>query len=109
MTNVAQLTGVRPGFHKGDRLRKAREFAGLEQVELAQRIDVHRGTIARYESGDVRVKLPVVIAWAMATGVDANWLLNGDDDGDSATVSDLVRPEGFEPPTYWSVAERFAA
>lgn len=34
--------GIIPVFTIGDRLRKAREFAGLEQSELANAIDVSR-------------------------------------------------------------------
>lgn len=35
----------------GDKLRKAREEAGLTQMELANRIDSDRATISHYEGG----------------------------------------------------------
>jgi transcriptional regulator with XRE-family HTH domain len=84
------MTGTQvPTFHQGDWLRKAREHAGLEKQQLADEIGIHRASVARYESGEQRVKRPVLIAWAMVTGVPLEWLETG-----------VVRPEGFEPPAY---------
>jgi len=88
-------TGVVLEFTLADRLRKAREHAGLEQRELADRLGIHRQSVARYEKGDAEPRLPVLRTWAMETGVDLDWLEDG-----------VVRPEGLEPPTFWSVADR---
>ena len=61
-----------------DRLRKAREFAGLEQAELAERIEVDRGSIHNYETGKTtRLKAPVMRRWAMACEVDYDWIVTG--------------------------------
>lgn len=81
-----------PEFTIHDRLRKAREFAGLEQAELAERMGVSRGTIGNNEAGKVSVRPITIKAWALATGVDAHWLETGrvaisPDDGSSVTVS----------------------
>jgi transcriptional regulator with XRE-family HTH domain len=84
----------RPSFDEGDRLRKAREMAGYEKIELADALGIHRESVARYESGRAKAKKPVLIAWALATGVDRDWIEYGD-----------VRPEGFEPPTFCSVVD----
>ena len=69
--------GVIPEFSLGDRLRKAREVAGYEQISLAAEIDVHRQTVARYESGASTPRRPVLISWAMTTGVSLEWLATG--------------------------------
>lgn len=81
-----------PEFTIHDRLRKAREIAGLEQAELAERMGVSRGTIGNNEAGKVNVRPITIKAWALATGVDVRWLETGratisPDDGGSVTVS----------------------
>lgn len=69
--------GIVPEFNLGDRLRKAREIAGYDQIALAAEIDVHRQTVARYESGASAPRRPVLISWALTTGVSLDWLQNG--------------------------------
>lgn len=69
--------GAIPDFNLSDRLRKAREYAGLEQAELADRIGVSRNTISNGERGSHAVRKIVLNAWAMATGVDRLWLETG--------------------------------
>lgn len=72
-----QTVGRIPEWTLGDRLRKAREDAGLSQVELALSIGVSRGTIGNAELDDRR-PLPITLrAWADATGVPLEWLLTG--------------------------------
>ena len=81
-----------PEFTINDRLRKAREIAGLEQSELADRMGVSRGTVGNNESGKVSVRPITIKAWALATGVDAHWLETGEtispDDGAGVIVSE---------------------
>lgn len=63
----------------GDRLRKAREEAGLSQAELAVRIGISRNTVGNHEIG-VGERGPqrvVLLAWAAATGVPVEWLQTG--------------------------------
>lgn len=43
--------GAVPVFDLGDRTRKAREFSGLDQGQLAERLGVARSTVARMEQG----------------------------------------------------------
>jgi transcriptional regulator with XRE-family HTH domain len=61
------------------RLRIAREHAGLEQDELADRVGISRNTVGNIEKG--RLKTPprkiVVNAWALACGVPVQWILDG--------------------------------
>lgn len=71
--------GVTLDFTLGDRLRKAREYAGLEIQELAAAVDVHRQSVTRYETDQARPKRGTLLLWSMATGVSVNWLERGAD------------------------------
>ncbi len=70
-----------PAWTLGDRLRKAREFAGMEQNELAHRIGVSRGTVSNYELGrGIRPpKVVVLRAWAHECGVPYEWVVGAPD------------------------------
>ena len=120
VSNVARMTeasmrvpGAIPVFTRSDFLRKAREHAGLSQSELAELTGISRRTISRNEGGDVTLRRPQMIAWAMATGVSLEWLETGTerprpDSPDGAAV----RHQGLEPRTHWfraSVVELHAA
>jgi transcriptional regulator with XRE-family HTH domain len=63
-----------PEWTTSDRLRKAREHAGLQQAELATAIGVGRTSVVRYEAGQSVPSRPVLLAWAMRTGVSLEWL-----------------------------------
>ena len=95
-------TGIIPVWTLSDRLRKARETTGLDQAAFAERTGLSRNTVSNYENGHTTPRRSNVMMWAMATGVPAGWLLNGEtppsdeDEGDS----DSVRLEGLEPPTF---------
>lgn len=98
---TAQNFGRVPAIDLPVRLLIARSAAGMSQSELAKAIGAGRATIANYEAGKA-VKRSTVMAWALATGVDAQWLMTGEapsPDGDGASQ---VRPKGFEPLTFWS-------
>mgnify|MGYP003388870404 CR=1 FL=1 len=63
-----------PTWTLGDRLRKARESAGLKQEELAEALGLTRHPIADYEN-DVRApKRAIIMAVAMRCGVPVDWL-----------------------------------
>lgn len=63
------LPGAIPEWTIADRLRKARESAGLEQNALAADLGVSRNTVGNYEGGKVTPRRPVLVAWALRTGV----------------------------------------
>ena len=73
-----------------DRLRKSREAAGLEQVELAERIEVSRQTVGNYENRRVQPQKTTIMLWALVTGVPVQWLRTGvwpeDSRGDTGRV-----------------------
>lgn len=79
--------GAVPQWTLADHLRKAREFAGLQQAELALRIGISRASIVNYESGHTRPAPPVLFAWAWGTGVSYHWLVTPE------------RPDGSAPIT----------
>lgn len=47
-------------------------------AELAERMGVARNTIGNAEAGKGEPRKVVLNAWALATGVDINWLLTGE-------------------------------
>ena len=82
MTTTEQQTpperGV-PEWTLADRLVKARRWAGLEQEELAEKAGIARSSMSKYENGHSVPRRPVLISWALATGVSLAWLETGDE------------------------------
>lgn len=74
------------------RLELARRYAGHTQREFAKLIGVGPATIQRAETGVTKPRRAVVMAWAMATGVDLAWL--------ECAIRDL----NPEPADKWSAA-----
>ena len=66
-------------FTLGDRLRKARIHAELEQEDMAKKFGVTTGTISNWETGRGQPRnLPHVLeVWEDLTGVSAQWLMFG--------------------------------
>lgn len=81
---TAQPNGRTYEFGIRDRLRLAREQAGYDQAEFADATGISRGTISNYERGVTPPRRPALLAWAMATGFDREWLETGLD-SDPAT------------------------
>ena len=50
------------------RLREARERAGLTQVEVARRLRVHQSFVSKSESGERRVDVIELVAFAKLYG-----------------------------------------
>lgn len=109
MTENNYLTnagGYVPTWTLTDRLRKARESAGLDQRGLSVRLGIGHATVGNYERGVTMPKRPLLLAWAMATGVDMEWLAgNGTDPATSeGGGAGSVRHQGLEPRTRCLVA-----
>ena len=66
-----------PEWTVSDRLRKARETAGLDQAQLAERAGLSRATVSNAERGVGIPQRATLLVWAMATGVDPEWLMAG--------------------------------
>jgi transcriptional regulator with XRE-family HTH domain len=71
-----------PSWSVGDRLRKAREAAGLEQRQLAEAAGISRATISNAERGVGTPHLNTLQRWATVTGVPVAWLLGEVDAAD---------------------------
>lgn len=111
-----------PSWTIFDRLRKARESAGLEQDVLAVDLGVSRNTVSNYERGKVSPRRPVMIAWALRTGVPLDWLLHGTENPRPVDPDGGVRlprldsnqqPSGYSTPQVitgpWTTREDVAA
>ncbi|MGQ4576167.1 helix-turn-helix domain-containing protein [Dermabacteraceae bacterium P7006] len=96
------MAGVIPEITLGTRLRVAREYAGLQQGDLSERIGVSPTSIGAAENNKSKPRRSTVILWAMATGVDFDWLMSGHEKtpGPDGPGESVARPEGFEPPTF---------
>jgi transcriptional regulator with XRE-family HTH domain len=100
LTRLDDPEGTIPVLTRAQRLRIARENAGMEQGDLSSLIGVSRVTISNYEQGRA-VRRPVMMAWAKATGVKFSWLMAEDaPDGDGAVVHRV----GLEPTTRCLIA-----
>lgn len=66
-----------PEWTLQDRLRKAREYAGMKQDDLAEKMGISKVSLSRYESAVRQPSDNVVTAWAEATGVSLRWLKEG--------------------------------
>lgn len=87
MTDVQVITGVIPEWTLGDRLRRAREYAGLSRAELAELAGISRRSVLNYETGMTTPRALQLRAIAAATGVDVDWLGTR-----SASIRRLFRP-----------------
>jgi len=77
----------------GHRIRAARERNGWDRGELARRLGVHAGSIARWESGGAVPHAYTVQRIAEMAGTTAEWLRTGGGDpgaGTRATAGDPV-------------------
>lgn len=107
-TGMLDVQGVEPAWTLADHLRKAREFAGLSQAALAERMGVTRDVVTNYESGRTTPRRPVLITWALATGVSYHWLIAPDrmDGTQPITGRFLVRVQAQERATPAAAAMR---
>lgn len=77
----------------GQRLRWARQQAGLSQARVAAKLGWHRPTISQIEAGQRSVKTEEVTAFAELYDVKDVWLLRGDDALDSDPKVELAARE----------------
>lgn len=58
-----------------DRLRAAREMAGLSQGQVAGLLDLHRPAVSEIEAGRRKVTAEELSGFADAYGVSVDWIL----------------------------------
>jgi len=94
MTNTASAGGV-PRWTIGDRMRKARLYAGMTPAEMAEDIGRTPHTIGNYENGKTKAPLLVLRQYAIRTGVPLEWIQYGTIDGHTplsgTTVGELYK------------------
>ena len=71
-------TTTSPVWTTGDRLRKARQNAGIESRDMAIRLGVSRNTITNWEHDKTQPSLASLRVIADETGIDVAWLLDLD-------------------------------
>lgn len=70
--------GVVPEWTRGDRLRKAREITGMTTRQFAEHIGVSQKTVTDAENEKRPTMRKILLnAWALGTGVPAEWLETG--------------------------------
>ena len=62
----------------GERLRWAREQAGLTQSQIARMLNYHRPTISQIEAGQRVVRPDEIARFASLYGVQEAWIIHGD-------------------------------
>lgn len=62
----------------GERLRWAREQAGLTQAQIARMLNYHRPTISQIEAGQRIVRPDEIARFASLYGVQEAWIIHGD-------------------------------
>ncbi|MEW8051118.1 MAG: helix-turn-helix transcriptional regulator [Candidatus Thiodiazotropha sp.] len=60
-----------------NRLRSAREMAGLSQGQAAKKLGMHRPTISEIEAGRRNVKSNEVVEFANLYGIEVSWITEG--------------------------------
>jgi transcriptional regulator with XRE-family HTH domain len=74
-----------PVWTLGDRLRKARDHAGLSVQEMADDLGVSRTTISKYEhdaTGKRGVPRMAILRYADVSGIPIEWIETGTTDSD---------------------------
>jgi transcriptional regulator with XRE-family HTH domain len=74
-----------------ERLRLAREQAGLSQGQIARLMDYHRPTISEIEAGRRKVTSDELTRFAKHYGVSASWLLNEEESETNPAVELAAR------------------
>ncbi|MGO2659601.1 helix-turn-helix domain-containing protein [Mycetocola reblochoni] len=88
----------------GDRLKRSRQMAGMNQTVIAGRLGVSRPTVSDWEIGRTMPSAVHFIRWAQITGATLDWLAEGLN-AESPTLSrgasdEVVHPLGLEPRTH---------
>jgi UDP-N-acetylglucosamine 1-carboxyvinyltransferase len=61
----------------GKNIKEAREYRGITQAELAEKVGIARSTLAQLEIGALVLTLPMAVAIAEALKVEIMELING--------------------------------
>ncbi len=87
-----------------ERIRLARKRTGLTQEQLAEKIGIAFQTLNKYEKGHRLPDAEVLRQIAIITGVDAGWLLTGEEESAIRTAAEKEAP--YEPTPMYTPEER---
>jgi len=73
-----------------ERLREAREAAGLSQGQIAKKLAMHRPTITEIEAGRRKVPAHELEQFAKLYGVPVNWIVSGSTGDETADARMLI-------------------
>ena len=89
-------------FDLADRMRKAMRVADVGVQDMAEYLDVSRNTVGNWINGHITPRTVTLRAFAQRCDVPFEWLKTGKAPSgmDEADSDGVVRPKGFEPPTF---------
>jgi transcriptional regulator with XRE-family HTH domain len=92
-----------------ERIARARERAGVSQLEVARRLDLPRSAISKMENGEQRIESLVLAAMARLYGVSVSSLLADSDEvvHDGLPAEALLRSAGNVAPEDREVLDEF--
>lgn len=73
-----------------ERLRQAREAAGLSQGQAARKMNLHRPTVTEIEAGRRKVTAAELAELSSIYGVSVQWIVSGADEDSSANTKLLL-------------------
>ncbi|MFZ4843027.1 helix-turn-helix domain-containing protein [Mycetocola saprophilus] len=85
-------------FDMADRLRKSLRLSDISNNEMAEYLEVSRTTVSNWINGRTELRGIHLRMWAARVGLPVSWLKDGTPPSEDGGV--IVRPEGFEPPTF---------
>ena len=91
-------------FH--ERLYEIRKNAGMTQSELAEKLDVSRQAISRWEMGTAKPEFENLIAISNIFDVSIDYLLKGSETVHDVTAQRDEEPEPAEDPNATNTAEK---
>lgn len=77
MNQSAVGSGIVPQWDIADRMRKALRTSGHTVQDMADYLDVSRGTVSTWINGRIPPSTQTVRLWALRTGVPYEWLAHG--------------------------------
>jgi transcriptional regulator with XRE-family HTH domain len=99
-SNVIGLPGRTPEWTFGDRVRRIRRTAGLNQIEFAQRLGITHQRLSQWESDRNKPGDIVAVAKRIRQefGVPVNWTLGIEDEGPGGGGNWLPRLDSNQQP-----------
>lgn len=94
-----------PQWTVGDRLAKALDHAGIKVQDMADYLEIGRNTVGNYIAGRTAPSRATVLAWALRTGVPAEWIMTGEIDIPTPPTGGLISGELSSACTSLPLAE----